>query len=408
MQYIKRDLERKFMKMNEAFKVIMVTGARQVGKSTMLKHLAEDTNRKYVTMDNIKDRQLAKKDPELFFQKYEPPILIDEVQKAPELFEKIKEISDQKEENGLFWLTGSQSVKLIKEAGDSLAGRICVLKMYSLSQREKVRTLSVSKLDFSNTSMYEREKSLKSVSVVDIFDNIWRGGMPGTVDMDNEQLYEYYSSYIESYLMRDAVDDNGITNVSGFRKVLMATAAFIGNILNYAEIANIAEVSIPTVKKWIEVLENMGVIILLKPYSNNQLKRLVKTPKLYFCDTGLAAYLSMWTSTNVLMNGAASGHYFENFVVAELIKNYSYSSQNVNITYYRDTNQKEIDLVVEEDNVLHPLEIKLSANPEKREIKKFDLLEKSSSNLGNGGIICMTDTVFPINQQNYMIPAWII
>lgn len=408
MNYIYRDLERKFLKMNKVFKAILVTGARQVGKTTMLKHLAEGAGRTFVSMDDSRDRELAKNDPHLFFQMYKPPILIDEAQKAPELFEYIKKLCDESNEMGLFWLTGSESKKLLKEAGDSLAGRICILKMYSLSWKEKNGIKDLTDMSYSLDELIQRENFFTPYDINQVYDHIWHGGMPGTFEFDSEQLYTYYSSYIDTYLMRDAVDDNGITDTVGFRKVLAASAAFIGNLVNYSDIAAAGNVSVPTVKSWLKVLQNMGIIFLLDTYSNNELKRLVKTPKLYFCDTGLAAYLSMWTSKDVLMTGAASGHYFENFVVGEFLRNKEYGANKINMTYYRDSNQKEIDIVIEENGVLHPIEIKKSSNPEKKIVKAFNVLKTSSNQLGNGLVVCMTDKVFPIDEKNIMIPANII
>lgn len=232
--------------------------------------------------------------------------------------------------------------------------------------------------------------------------------MPAMQNFDAEQMNSYYSSYIETYLMRDAVDDNGISDTEGFRRVLSACAAFVGNLVNYSDLAAAGGVSVPTAKSWVKVLQTMGIVFLLDTYSNNELKRLVKTPKLYFCDTGLAAYLSMWTSKDVLMNGATSGHYFENYVVGELLRNTAYGEANVNMTYYRDTNQKEIDVVIEENGVLHPIEIKKASNPERKIVKAFDVLNVSSNELGKGLVICMTDRTFPIDENNYMVPAVIL
>lgn len=408
MEYIPRELERKFIKMNKAFKAILVTGARQVGKTTMLKHLAKDEGRVYVNMDDSRNRELARTDPRLFFQIYQPPVLIDEVQKAPELFECIKQLCDESEETGLFWLTGSESRKLLKEAGDSLAGRICILRMYSLSWKEKQGITGIGKLNYSFEDLIRRERLFPAADIQQIYEHIWHGGMPGTLSYDTEQLYSYYSSYIDTYLMRDAVDDNGITDTEGFRKVLAASAAFIGNLVNYSDIAAAGGVSVPTAKSWIKILQNMGIVFLLDTYANNELKRLVKTPKLYFCDTGLAAYLSMWTSRDVLMNGAASGHFFENYVVGELIRNNAYEETVANLTYYRDTNQKEIDVILEEDGMIHPIEIKRTTSPEKKIVKAFDVLKVSGNVLGTGFVICMTDKVFPMDENNIMVPASII
>lgn len=408
MEYIARELEHKFMKMNKVFKALLVTGARQVGKSTMLKHLAENTGRTFVSMDDKRNRDLARRDPGLFFQTFKTPILIDEVQKAPELFEYIKIICDETNETGLFWLTGSESKKLLKDAGDSLAGRVCILKMYGLSLKEKLGLTSIADIRYTYEDLVEREKLFPAYDVNQIFEHIWKGGLPALQNFDAEQMNSYYSSYIETYLMRDAVDDNGISDTEGFRRVLSACAAFTGNLLNYSDLAAVGDVSVPTAKSWVKVLQTMGIVFLLNPYSNNELKRLVKTPKLYFSDTGLAAYLSMWTSKDVLMNGAASGRYFENYVVGELLRNTAYGETNVNMTYYRDSNQKEIDVIIEENGVLHPIEIKKATNPEKRIVKAFDVLKVSSNELGKGLVICMTDRTFPIDENNYMVPASIL
>ncbi len=408
MDYIKRDLERKFLSMSSIFKAVMVVGARQVGKSTMLRHLAQDQRRVYVSMDNSRDRELAQSDPKLFFQTYKPPVLIDEVQKAPELFETIKILCDESDERGLFWLTGSQSRKLIKNAGDSLAGRICVLKLMSLSQREKLRITPEKSLDFLYSSLTERSRLFPENNVLDVFSHIWKGGMPEMLLMDEEQSAEYWNSYIDTYLMRDAVDDNGIQDTVGFRKLLRACAAFAGQLLNYNDLAMAAGVSAVTAKEWVKVLQTMGIVFLLEPYANNELKRLIRTPKLYFCDTGFCAYLSSWTSRDTLMNGAASGHYFENYVIGELYRSYSYDKAQAALSFYRDRNQKEIDLIVEQNGELHPIEIKKASEPDRRAVKSFEVLKKTGTPVGSGGIICMTDRPFPIDQKNTFIPANII
>lgn len=408
MAYIKRSLERKFLKMSEAFKVVMVTGARQVGKSTMLKHLAENTGRVYVSMDDADLRELANRDPKLFIQMYQPPVLIDEVQKAPALFEEIKIICDNSDERGQFWLTGSQSRKLVKQAGDSLAGRICVLKMYSLSAKEIACRAEDIPGEYSITSLISRSSALPKNNILDVYTRIWEGGMPDMLNMDAEQRREYWNSYIDAYLMRDAVDDNGIIDTEGFRKFLRACAAFSGQLLNYAELGSAAGVSGTTAREWLKVLQSMGIVCLLEPFFSNELKRMVKTPKLYFCDTGLCAYLSSWTSRDTLMNGAASGHFLENYVVAEMIRNASYGEREMNLNFYRDKNQKEIDLIVETDGVLHPFEIKRSASPERKTIKAFGVLEKSDREVGAGGIMCMAEKPFPIDENNSLIPVNVI
>ena len=405
MSYIHRSLDRKFLKMSSAFKVVMVTGARQVGKSTMLKHLAQDTGRVFVSMDDADVRELAEADPKLFFQMYQPPILIDEVQKAPALFEQIKILCDGSDERGRFWLTGSQSKKLMKRAGDTLAGRICILRLFSLSSKELEGRPDDIPEDYTFSSMRQRSRNCPENNIQDIYARIWEGGMPDMVSMDAELRREYWNSYIDSYLMRDAVDDNGIQNTEGFRKLLRACAAFAGELVNYNDLGNTAGVSAVTAKEWVRILQSMGIIFLLEPYFNNELKRMVKTPKLYFCDTGLCAFLSAWTSRDTLMNGAASGHYLENYVVSEMLRNSNYAEKKVNLNFYRDTNQKEIDLLMEMDGKLHPFEIKRAASPDRKAIKAFSLLGKCGKELGAGGIICMAAKPFPIDAANSMIPV---
>ncbi len=408
MEYLERTLERKFLHMSSFFKAVLVTGARQVGKTTMLKHLAAEQSRTYVSMDNAMIRTLAKSDPVLFFQTYKPPIIIDEIQKAPELFEQIKIMCDESEERGLFWLTGSQQYAMIKNIRETLAGRIGILELYSLSKNEVEKQVFPNELDFSLSCLLTRQRLTRKNNIVDVFEHIWRGGMPDALYADAEQRQEYFNSYIETYLMRDVSEEGGITDTVRFRKFLNACAALAAEQVNYKTLADAAEISQPTAKQWLRLLQGLGIIYLLPPYANNELKRLVKTPKLYFCDTGLCACLSMWLTRDTLMNGAASGRYFENYVVIELLKNFAYAPSKVNLTYYRDSNTKEIDVFAEENGVIHPLEIKKSANPDRREIRKYGLLDKANLVRGDGGIICMCEEVIPIDTKNCYIPCNLI
>ena len=408
MQYITREIERKFGQMNSFFKAVLVTGARQVGKTTMLKHLAEGTSRTCVSLDDIMARELAQSDPALFFQTYKPPILIDEVQHAPQLFGQIKIMCDNSDETGLFWLTGSQQYNMMKNVCETLAGRIGILELYSLSQREKQGMLFDEPLDFSFEGLQKRQAVASPNNIVDVFEHIWRGGMPQVLYADEEMRQEYFNSYVNTYLLRDAAEVGGITDTVKFTKLLRACAALTAEQVNYATLASAADISEPTAKEWVKILQGLGIIYLLQPYSNNELKRLVKTPKLYFCDTGLCAFLSMWLTRDTLMNGAASGHYYENYVVIELLKNYAYSKTKANLSFYRDSNAKEIDVIVEMNGLVHPLEIKKSASPDRRESKKFTLLDKTSVPRGNGGIVCMCDRPVPIDEMNTFIPSNLI
>jgi predicted AAA+ superfamily ATPase len=394
--------------MSAFFKAVLVTGARQVGKTTMLRHLAEGQNRTYVTLDNLMIRNLAKTDPVLFFQTYKPPIIIDEVQYAPELFSQIKIFCDESEKTGLFWLTGSQQFDMMKNVRETLAGRIGILELYSLTKSEKDGVVFENELDFSLPCLQTRQEKVPENDIICVFEHIWRGGMPQALRADPEQLQEYYNAYVNTYLMRDVAELGGVTDTLRFSKFLTACAALVSEQINYKTLADAAEISQPTSKEWLRLLESLGIIYLLRPYANNKMKRLTKAPKLYFCDTGLAAYLAMWPTPETLMNGAASGHYFENFIVGEMLKSYAYSQTKANMTYYRDSNSKEIDIFVELNNTIHPLEIKKSANPNRRDIKKFDVLNKASIKQGCGGIVCMCKEVVPIDDNNCFIPCSLI
>ena len=408
MKYIERELERKFIEMDSFFKAVLVIGARQVGKSTMLKHLAEKQHITCVIMDDDFARELAKDDPILFFQTYKPPVLIDEIQKAPNLLERIKIMCDESEEKGRFWLTGSQRKKLMEKSQESLAGRLGILKLYGLSQREKAGLINVNELDFSLECLQERAEKLPANDIDNVYEHIWRGGYADVQNATSEQMQVYYQSYIDNYLIADAVNDEGITDISSFKRFLRSCAALVGNLLNYNTLAEAAGISVPTARKWVSILQDMDVIYLLEPYSNNELQRLVKTPKLYFCDTGLCAYLTRWLTRDSLRDGAAGGHFYENYVVMELVKNYAYSKSDAILSFYRDSNAKEIDVFVEKNGKIHPLEIKKSANPDKREIRKYNVLEKNSIEKGYGGIVCMLPKPFPIDRTNYYIQSNLI
>ena len=408
MEYISRELERKFQEANRFFKAILVIGARQVGKSTMLKHFAQGEHRTIVTMDNDQARELALSDPRLFFQTYRPPILIDEIQKAPNLLEHIKIMCDESEERGRFWLTGSQRKKIMEKSQETLAGRLGILHLYGLSQREKAGYLNPAELDFSMDSLLERQKHLPENQVLEVFEHIWKGGFADVQNASGEMAQLYYQSYIDNYLIADAVNDQGITDIAGFRKMIRACAALVGQLVNYHTLAEAAGISEVTAKKWLHILQDMDVVYLLEPYSNNELQRMVKTPKLYFCDTGLCAWLTRWLTPDSLREGAAGGHFYENYVVMELIKNYAYARNSAMISFYRDDNAKEIDVFVEENGKIHPLEIKMSANPEKKEIRKFSVIDKTSLIHGEGGIVCMYPEPFPINENNHLIPGNLI
>lgn len=405
MKYISRNLETVVSQLTKEYPVVLLTGPRQVGKTTMLKKLMENTNRGYVSLDDLNARNLAKSDPELFLQLHKPPILIDEVQYAPELFTYIKIHVDKNQNPGDFWLTGSQVFKLMRGVQESLAGRVAVLSMTTLSQAEiSNRDMTPFVVDLEALSKRERI----TADTHGIFDRIFKGSMPAIVSGANTNSQIFYSSYLSTYIERDVKELAESIDSLKFLRFMTAVAARCGQMLNVAEVARDADINQQQAKAWLNVLETLGIIFYLHPYSNNLLKRLVKTPKLYFYDTGLVCYLTKWSSTETLESGAMNGAILENYVVSEIAKTYLNCGQEPFMYYYRDKDAKEIDIVLEHDGVLNPIEIKKTSNPGTELTKVFSLLDKASVPRDKGAIICMKPSLGAIDRDNYIVPVWMI
>ena len=407
MAYINRAMEATFKRMAQEFSVVLLTGSRQVGKTTMLKRLAEaeGVNREYVTLDDITEREMAKNDPKLFLQLHKPPVFIDEVQYAPELFPYIKIYVDEHQQAGDFWLTGSQIFKLMDGVQESLAGRVCLLHMSPLSQAEACGCTSEPfTVDFERLLM--RSKAVAPASIQKIFERIWRGGMPAIVSGAKKEQTAVYSSYISTYIDRDVKEITDRVDSFKFLNFVTVVAALTSQMVNYKTIADAVEISVPTVKNWLNILERLGIIFYLHPYSNNLLKRMVTKPKLYFYDSGLVAYLTKWTDSETLMNGAMSGAILENFVVSEIVKSYQNAGLEPFIYYYRDKDNKEIDIVLERNGTLYPLEVKKTMMPDKRWTNVFGVLDKTSLKRGTGGILCLSDKFTAFDRDNLIIPVW--
>lgn len=407
MAYINRAMEATFKRMAQEFSVVLLTGPRQVGKTTMLKRLAEaeGVNREYVTLDDITEREMAKNDPKLFLQLHKPPVFIDEVQYAPELFPYIKIYVDEHQKAGDFWLTGSQIFKLMDGVQESLAGRVCLLHMSPLSQAEACGCTSEPfTVEFERLLM--RSKAVSPASIQEVFERIWRGGMPAIVSGVKKEQAAVYSSYISTYIDRDVKEITDRVDSFKFLSFVTVVAALTSQMVNYKTIADAVEISVPTVKNWLNILERLGIIFYLHPYSNNLLKRMVTKPKLYFYDSGLVAYLTKWTDSETLMNGAMSGAILENFVVAEIVKSYQNAGLEPFIYYYRDKDNKEIDIVLERNGTLYPLEIKKTMMPDKRWTNVFGVLDKTSLKRGTGGILCLSDKFTAFDRDNLIIPVW--
>lgn len=407
MRYIARNLEKVVLEVTKEYPVVLVTGPRQVGKTTMLQKLMEGTDRNYVSLDDLNERNLAKTDPEMFLQLHKPPILIDEVQYAPELFVYIKIHVDKYHNAGDFWLTGSQVFKLMSGIQESLAGRVAALSLTSLSQAEICGgEMQPFTLDIEKLSARRKERTAADTGV--IFDRIFRGSMPAIVSEKNSNSQIFYSSYLTTYIERDVREVSDAIDSLKFLHFITAVAARCGQILNIAEIARDADINQKQAKNWLGVLETLGLIFYLHPYSNNMLKRLVKTPKLYFYDTGLVCYLTKWSSAETLQSGAMNGAILENYVVAEIRKTYLNCGKDPYMYYYRDKDAREIDIILEHDGVLNPIEIKKSANPGSELIKVFKLLDKSSAKRSKGAVVCMKPELSAIDRENYIIPVWMI
>ncbi|MGN0564182.1 MAG: ATP-binding protein [Candidatus Heritagella sp.] len=407
MAYIKRDMEEKILALSKEYSCILITGPRQVGKTTVLRRLMEE-NREYVTLDDMDERSLAKRDPAMFLQLHSTPIMIDEVQYAPELFSYIKMEIDNGAEPGTYWLTGSQAFKLMELAQESLAGRVALLHMSSLSQHEIYGSGNCTPFTLELGALKEREKTNAPADIAEIYDRIWKGSMPGLASGKFSDRDVFYSSYLQTYIDRDVKDQVLLADPLLFRDFVRAAACRAGQMLNVHDMAQDVGVSDDTAKRWLQVLEKSDVIFFLRPYSNNLLKRTVKTPKMYFFDTGLVAYLTRYSSPEILANGAINGAILENFVVSELLKSYHNNAKECLLWYYRDSNSNEIDMVIESDGRLHPLEIKRSVNPGHERIHAFHHLDKASVPRGSGAILCMRPKLSAINSENYIVPIWMI
>ena len=407
MNYIYRNLESVVEQVTKEYPVVLLTGPRQVGKTTMLQKLMEGTDRGYVSLDDLNERNLAKTDPELFLQLHKPPVLIDEVQYAPELFTYIKINVDKNHAPGAFWLTGSQEFKLMRGVQESLAGRVAVLSMTTLSQAE-ISNGRMEPFSIDLESLLKRKDERIVADTEAIFERIFKGSMPAIVSGNSSNSNIFYSSYLTTYIERDVKELAEAIDSLKFLRFITAVAARCSQMLNVAEIARDADINQVQAKNWLGILETLGIIFYLHPYSNNLLKRLVKTPKLYFYDTGLVCYLTRWSSPQTLERGAMNGAILENYVVSEIAKTYMNCGQKPLMYYYRDKDAKEIDIVLEHDGVLNPLEIKKTSNPGTELTKIFSLLDKSSVPRSKGAILCMKPELSAIDKDNYIVPIWMI
>lgn len=406
MAYIERAITPILKKRVATSKCTLITGARQVGKSTLVKHAFSEYNR--ANFDDKLTRLQAKDEPKLFFLNNPCPLFIDEVQKENSILEDIKLKVDESDERGMFILSGSQKLELIKGMSESLAGRVSIAELSGLSLRE-IHGVKFNK-HFVPTESYigEREKELKSYH--DLWETIHKGSYPELYDIDRD-WQEYYSSYVSTYLERD-INELISTDSITFTRFLTAVAARTGEMLNYANIASEIGVSEPTIKTWISILERTGIVYLLQPYSASTLNRAIKTPKIYFRDTGLACYLTRWLTSEALKCSAVAGNMFETFIVSEILKSYTNEGKDYkfNIFYYRGkdkiaSGENEIDLIIEEDGCLYPIEIKMSGNPKASMGATNPVLDKiKEKSRGMGIILCLIDKKTYLRENLIALP----
>lgn len=413
MRSIPRDLKNKLLNLNKEYSCLLLTGARQVGKSYLFEMISRELgeHRTVVTLDDLEERALARRDPAMFLQIHSTPILIDEVQYAPELFSYIKIAIDRGAAPGAFWLTGSQVFRLMTLAEESLAGRAAILRLPSLSQHEIYGHLAETPylpFDISLENLQQRKKEAEKANMREIYERIWNGSLPGLVSGKFTDRDVYYASYLETFLSRDVSEMIEGVDRLVFTDFIRAAACRIGEILNVHSIAADVGISDNTAKAWLQVLEKADIIYLLRPYSNSALNRTVKTPKMYFFDTGLVCYLTRYPSGEILQNGALAGAAFENYVVMEILKSYRNAARECLLWYYRDYDAKEIDVILESGQELHPIEIKKSVTPRPETARVFKALDKGNVPRGTGAIICMREELSAVDSRNLIIPAWYI
>ena len=406
MAYIERAITPVMKKRVSSSKCLLLTGARQVGKSTLVKHVFPAYRR--ANFDDRLTRLQAREEPKLFFLNNPRPLFIDEVQKESGILEEIKMIVDESDQRGDFILSGSQKLELMKGISESLAGRVSIMELAGLSLRE-INGIMLNR-HFIPSSQYlqEREKEIRPYT--DIWKTIHKGSYPELYDIDRD-WQDFYSSYVATYLERD-INELIAADSLTFTKFMTSVAARTGEMLNYANIASEVGVSEPTIKNWISVLERTGIVYILQPYSSNALARAIKTPKIYFRDTGLACYLTRWLSPETLMNSAVAGNMFETFVVSEILKSYSNEGRDYrfSIFYYRGkdkwvSGENEIDLVIEEDGILYPVEIKMTGNPKAVMGAANQVLDKiSDKKRGTGVILCLIDKKTYLRENLVALP----
>ncbi|MFA4906451.1 MAG: ATP-binding protein [Candidatus Margulisiibacteriota bacterium] len=402
--YKRRYLENVVLGLNKSFKVLYLSGPRQVGKTTLLRRLAKRFGFNYVSLDEIALQQLAQDDPALFLQKYPVPLFIDEIQYAPQLFPYIKLAVDQTDRTGLYWLTGSQQFSIMRNVKESLAGRVGIINLLGFSLAEK-RQIPRLKHPFLPGASVTKAPPL---GVKELFTQIQRGSFPVLTHKNTPALSAFYNSYLQTYIDRDLRDIFKVSKISDFHRFLALCAARTAQILNISDLAKDAGISVNAARDWLNILEASFQIYLLQPFHRNISKRIIKAPKLYFLDTGLAAFLTKWKTPETLQSGAMAGAFLETFVVGEIIKSYWFRGEEAPVYYFRDKEKHEIDLLLEQEGKIYPIEIKLASKAGPADLSNIRYLSKKIKNVSSGAIINAGQLHLPIDRENEVIPASLI
>lgn len=401
--YIKRHLANQIKKMTQFAKVILITGCRQSGKSTILQATFPDVP--YTTMDDIQQYNALVQDPVGFFANNSSPLILDEIQRVGNAFVNLKFVVDKSPQPGQYFLTGSQKFTLMKNVSDSLAGRISIMELWGLSNRELAQDDCV--LPFLPVKKYLQHRMTKiKFNNQSLWERIHRGAFPGLWANQEYPWEQFYSDYVNTYLSQDVRELSQVGSLQAFHKFMTVLAARCGMLLNLADVSRSVEIDVKTAKNWLTILQASNIIYFLEPFSLNVAKRVVKTPKIYFTDTGLVCYLCRWQTAKQAENGAQAGALFENFVMNEIIKSYKNVGQEVRVYFFRDAKAREIDLLFYQDNTLFPVEIKKTASPNLKDVKNFAVLKDyfPTVRVGEGGIICTNPELAWMGQDVWSIP----
>lgn len=407
--YIKRKIENTFLKHNKEYQVMLLTGQRQSGKSTMLEKLieTEKIDRASISFDTPNTRLLALNDTENFFKINTPPILIDEVQNVPIVFNYIKSIVDKNKHAGDFWLTGSHVFKMMDNVQESLAGRVCNLQMTTMSLSE-IYNFDSDEFLINDDLLIDKYNERKSFDNNNLFNDMFVGSMPAIIAKEKSDKNKYYEDYVYTYLEKDVRYISLRIDSFKFTNFLRILASFAGQVINVNNLSLLSETNVKTINNYLAILERLGIIFYLHSYSNNLLKRTISKPKVYFYDTGLIAYLLNFEDANDMKNYNQLGSIFENYVISEIAKTYINVGKKPKLYYYRDIDNNEIDLILEHKNTLHPIEIKLNSNPSNKLEKNFKVLNKPNINLGKACVICNSDKISSISENCMMVPYYLI